>query len=45
MSSDEVLVEFDDTLLVNRRQVLEEATRTSRADLLQACLLYTSRCV
>ena len=36
VSSDEVLVEFDDTLLVNRRQVLEEATRTSRADLLQA---------
>jgi len=36
VSSDEVLVEFDDTLLANRRQVLEEATRTSRADLLQA---------
>mgnify|MGYP001385455735 CR=1 FL=1 len=36
VSSDEVLVEFDDTLLVNRRLVLEEATRTSRADLLQA---------
>jgi hypothetical protein len=32
----DVLVEFDDTLLVNRRQVLEEAARTSGADLLQA---------
>lgn len=36
VKTDEVLVEFDDTLLVNRQQVLEEATRTSRADLLQA---------
>lgn len=32
----DVLVEFDDTLLANRRQVLEEAARTSGADLLQA---------
>ncbi|MES2207465.1 MAG: HlyD family efflux transporter periplasmic adaptor subunit [Pseudomonadota bacterium] len=32
----EVVVELDDTLLVNRKQVLEEASRTTGADLLQA---------
>jgi multidrug efflux pump subunit AcrA (membrane-fusion protein) len=32
----ESVVELDDTLLVNRRQVLEESLRTARADLLQA---------
>lgn len=32
----DVVVELDDTLLVNRKQVLEEASRTSSADLLQA---------
>lgn len=32
----EVIVELDDTVLVNRRKVLEESLRTTDADLLQA---------